>query len=98
MASCVLNGCREYEISKEIILDYIESYGTEFTREEKNKIANEVVFRMDSLEVDGSECQEFNFIEERYTAACMGYIFDHNNSVDALLNEVDDGKIWEYLE
>ncbi len=96
MAYCYLNG-RKYDISKKVILNYINSYSTSFTTEEKEKIANEVVFRMESLEIDGVDCQEFNFIEDRYTEACMYYIFDHNNRIEDLLNEEDDGKIWDYL-
>lgn len=97
MAICYLNG-RKYEINKNIILNYINSYSTKFTEEEKDKIANEVAFRMESLEVDGVDCQEFNFIEDRYTEACMCYIFDHDNRVGDLLNEKDDCKIWDYLD
>ncbi len=97
MAICYLNG-REYNISKKIILDYINSYGTKFTKAEKDKIANEVMFRMESLEVNGMDCQEYNFIEERYTEACMCYIFDHDDRVEALLNEKDDCNIWDYLD
>lgn len=96
MASCYLNG-RKYEISKNIILKYINSHSTNFTSDEKDKIANEVVFRMESLEINGADCQEFNFVEDRYTEACMDYIFDHGNRVEDLLNEEDDGEIWEYL-
>ena len=96
MASCYLNG-KEYEISKNIILKYINAHSTNFTTDEKDKIANEVVFRMESLEIEGRDCQEFNFIEDRYTEACLYYIFDHNNKVEDLLNEVDDCEIWKYL-
>jgi len=96
MAICYLNG-REYLISKKIIQNRISPYNTEFTEQQRNLIVDEVVFRMESLEIDGRDCQEYNFIEERYTDACLDYIFDHNNSVLALLNELDDCKIWEYL-
>jgi hypothetical protein len=97
MTICYLNG-RKYKISKDVILDYIDSYGTKFTKKEKEKIANEVMFRMESLEVDGVDCQEFNFIEDRYTEACMAYIFDHDNRIEDLLDEQDDCKIWDYLD
>lgn len=96
MINCYLNG-KEYVISKDIILKYINSHSTSFTTDEKDKIANEVVFRMESLEINGADCQEFNFVEDRYTEACMDYIFDHNNRVEALLNEKDDCEIWKYL-
>lgn len=96
--SCVLNGIREYKISKQVILDYIDRHSTIFTAEEKDKIAEEVGFRMESLEVDGCDCQEYNFIEERYTMACLQYIFDHGDNVNALLTEKDDCKIWDYLD
>lgn len=97
MSKCMLNG-KDYEISKKIILDRINAYSTNFTDKEKDIIANEVVFRMGGLEVDGCDCQEYNFIEERYTDACLDYIFDHDNKVVALTDEFDDCEIWEYLQ
>lgn len=98
MTKCYLNG-REYEISKEIIMDYIntDSRSINFTSEEKDKIANEVVSRMDSIVVKGADCQEYNFIEERYTDACLDYIVAHNNDIENLLNEENDCEIWDYL-
>ena len=53
---------------------------------------------MSGLEVDGCDCQEYNFIEERYTDACLSYIFNHDNKVVALTDEFDDCEIWEYLQ
>ena len=97
MSKCMLNG-KDYEISKNIILNRINAYSTNFTDKEKDNIVNEVVFRMEGLEVEGRDCQEFNFIEERYTDACLDYIFNHDNKVEALLNESDDCEIWDCLE
>lgn len=97
MSKCILNG-KDYEISKKIILDRINAYSTNFTDKEKDIIANEVVWRMAGLEIEGCDCQEYNFIEERYTDACLNYIFDHDNKVVCLTDEYDDCEIWEYLQ
>ena len=48
-------------------------------------LADEIHFRCGDLEVDTIE----NNIK-----ACMRYAID--NGCDALINEEDDGKIWEY--
>ena len=60
MAICYVNG-REYQISKKIVLNRINPHNTEFTEKERNLIADEVIFRMECLEINGCDCQEYNF-------------------------------------
>lgn len=96
MAVCFLNG-KKYDISKNIIVDYIRSFGIRFTEDQTDKLANEIMFRMESLDVDTTVCQEYNFVEEAYTDACLSYVEAHDDNIDSLLNEPDDLKIWEYL-
>jgi hypothetical protein len=88
MKKCYLNG-KEYEISREIIKDYIDgdSMSANFTAEDKERIILEVEKRMEALEVNGVDCQEYNFIEEKYTEACLSYIDEHNMRVEDLINE-----------
>lgn len=97
MAICYVNG-REYQISKKIILNRISPYTTEFTKKQRNLIADEVIFRMADLEINGCDCQEYNFIEERYTDACLDYIAEHDGRILDLLDELDDLEIWKYLK
>lgn len=96
MSMCYLNGT-EYQISRKAIAEYIKTWSHPFTSEEIKKIVDEVCFRMDSLEVGGSDVQEFNCIEDAYTDAAVCYIFAHNYSVQALLDEEDDGEIFKYM-
>lgn len=96
MAFCFLNE-RKYDINKKIIVNYISSFGNRFTEEQIDKIANEVVYRMESLVIDITPCQEYNFVEEAYTDACLQYLDAHDDHIDSLINETDDLKIWEYL-
>lgn len=96
MNICYLNG-KEYEISQKRILDYIDTWSHKFTNDEKEKIVNEVCFRMDSLELDGCDFQEWNCIEDAYTDAACCYIFTHNFSVQALLDEEDDLEIFDCM-
>ena len=97
MAICYLNG-KEYQISKKIIWNRINPHSNDFTEKERNLIADEVIWRMESLEIDGRDCQEYNFIEERYTDACLDYIADHDGGILDLLDELDDCEIWKYLK
>ncbi len=95
--TCYLNG-KEYEINKQIILNYLDTWtGTGWTNEDKQKIADEVVFRMEGLEIDTTAIQEFNFVEDAYTDAACCYIFSHNNSIQALLDEEDDLEIFDCM-
>lgn len=96
MSICYVNG-KEYKINKKAINDYINTFEHSFTTEEVKLIVDEVCFRMDSLEVSISDVQEFNTIEDAYTNAAVCYIFAHNNSVRALLEEIDDGEIFAYM-
>lgn len=96
MAFCFLNG-RKYDIHKKIIVDYISSFGNRFTEEQIDKIANEVIYRMEALDINITLCQEYNFVEEEYTDACLSYLDAHDDNIDSLINETDDLMIWEYL-
>jgi hypothetical protein len=44
------------------------------------------------------DCQEYNFIEEKYTEACLSYIDEHNMRVEDLINEEDIEQIWKYIK
>lgn len=94
--SCFLDG-KEYEINKNIILNYLENAGSIWTDKEKLKIADEVCFRMDSLELCSEFLPDVNFVEEVYADAACKYLFAHDNNVDALISEEDDLAIFDYI-
>lgn len=96
MSICYLNG-KEYQINEKLILNYIDTWSYKFSDDEKKKIVKEICFRLDSLEIDTMAIQRFNFVEDAYTDAAICYIFAHDNSVQALLDEMDDGEIFNYI-
>ena len=61
-------------------------------------IVDEICFRIESLEFDNPD-----FIpEEKYSMACINYMLKEGDGdpvgIDLLINEMDDCRIWDYLE
>lgn len=93
---CFLNG-NKYKINKDLIRNYLDTWEHKFTPEEKESITDNICSRMKFINVDIQKIQEFNFVEDAYADAACCYIFSHNNSVQALLDEKDDSKVFECM-
>jgi guanylate kinase len=93
---CYLNR-NKYEINKDLIMNYLDTWEHKFTPEEKESITDNICSRMKFIDVDVQKVQEFNFVEDAYADAACCYVFSHNNSVRALLDEKDDSKVFECM-
>ena len=88
---------KEHEINENIIRNYLDTWDYHFSEGEKDKIVEDICRRMNGITVPADKIQEFNFVEDAYADAASCYVFSHHYSVDALLNEKDDAKVFECM-
>ncbi len=89
----------EYKLSRKTIYDYIDTFDNDFTNEQKDTIVENICQRLEGAVIssDDYKTQEFNFIEDAYIDAAICYIYSHNKSIDALLKEEDNAKIFKLM-
>lgn len=97
MSTIFING-NEREVNDDIIRDVvIKRFPIKWGNECIEDVVDEIRFRISDMVFEN-----INYIpEERYSNACIDYIFDRGCGdiigIDLLINEEDDCEIWDYL-